>query len=631
MHGHCRRFVVLSLMFATAGLFTHPLLAQVPGILNYQGRVVVNGTTFTGTGQFKFALVDGGDVLARPAAAVAHRTGLIVTSITVTDGGAGYDAAPSVTITGGGGSGGTAHAVVSGGAVTDIVIDQGGGGYTSDPTISIAAPPPAYRVFWSNGSEAVSVPVNKGLYAILLGNPPMESLPPSVFAHSDVRLRVWFSDGVTAFQQLAPDQRIAAVGYAMAVPGAGISGAIPDARLTRTVVIGPDNADDGGLENGIIFGFPSGEGIASRRAAGANQFGLDFYTRYPVAQEPRLSIANDGHVGIGTNAPVEQLDVAGALKLGTSANPTPAAGTIRWSGTAFEGYDGSRWGRLILDPPAGMVLVPGGTFTMGSAALEYSVPEHQVSLSRFYLAKTEVTYALWYAVRQWALTNGYNFQNAGREGNDGVIGAAPTSASGEPVTYINWRDAVVWCNARSEQDGLEPVYTYTNQVIRDSRDANGTACNNAVFNTTRSGYRLPTEAEWEYAARYLDGWSWTPGDYASGAGLNYSNAASCDAVGWYHDNSTGATRVVGSKLPNELGISDMSGSVCEWCWDWVADYTAESATNPVGPASSPWGDRSLRGGSVNYAPRGLACSERDANWPTALRSYWGFRCGRKAQ
>ena len=102
--------------------------------------------------------------------------------------------------------------------------------------------------------------------------------------------------------------------------------------------------------------------------------------------------------------------------------------------------------------------VSGGTFTQtnGSESFEHSI-------ASFYMGKYEVTYELWYTVRQWALSNGYAFANAGREGNDGTTGAAPTGAKYEPVTTINWRDMIVWCNAYSEMTGRTPTY-YTDAV-----------------------------------------------------------------------------------------------------------------------------------------------------------------------
>ena len=589
-------------------------LAQVPGVINYQGRVVVNGTNFTGTGQFKFALVDGT------------------------------------------------------GATT----------------------------FWSNDgtasgepATAVSVSVTKGLYSVLLGQSPMVAISPAVFTNADVRLRVWF-DGGNGMLQLAPDQRIGAVGYALAVPGSGVVGSIPDAQLGGVVNIDPTGINDGLLGPALSFGARySGEGIASKRTAGGNQNGLDFYadwvSRMSISHEGKvgIGIANpqanltvhnpgsadpisaldidvasfgtssnaaashylrmrdmgagtafiftgDGKLGVGTGTPQENLEVAGRVVVADSANANPKAGTIRWTGTDFQGYDGGRWLSLTIPPPVGMVLVPSGTFTMGSAAMGGdAIPEHQVTLSSFCLSRCEVTYALWCAVRQWALANGYFFQNAGREGNTGTDGATPTANSGQPVTSVSWRDAIVWCNARSAKEGLASVYTYTNAAIRDSRNSNATACDNAVFNQDLNGYRLPTEAEWQYAARYIDGWSWTAGDYASGAGFNYSNEPACDAVAWYSANSSNTTHAAGTKKPNQLGIFDMSGNVREWCWDWYAAYSSDPATNPTGPLTGSY--RLTPAGALGTSPIGLVCSRRTAWETTRVDTYVGLRCARNAQ
>jgi hypothetical protein len=210
--------------------------AQVPGIINYQGRVAVGGTNFDGTGLFKFALVSGGTNTAKQATATANLTGQFVTSYTVTFGGTNYPFAPTITVTNGGGSGATAVAFINTyGVVTNVSPVAAGSGYTSAPTVTIATPPPnlAYQTYWSNdGSSlngnqptaAVPLTVIKGLYAVLLGDTTISNMtlaiPATTFANMDVRLRAWFNDGVNGFQQLSPDQRIAAAGYALVAANA---------------------------------------------------------------------------------------------------------------------------------------------------------------------------------------------------------------------------------------------------------------------------------------------------------------------------------------------------------------------------------------------------------------------------
>ena len=219
-------------------------LAQVPQLLNYQGRIAVNGTNFTGTGQFKFALVDGGLNAAHTAAGAATISGGFLTIVTVTDGGAGYASAPGVSATGGGGFGAVLTAQISGGIVTNVIVNSPGSGYTSLPGIVFAAPGSnvVIRTLWSNngtstnGSQptaSVGLPVTKGLYSVLLGDTTlanMAALPATVFTNGAVLLRVWFNDGVSGFQQLSPDQRLAAVGYAI------MAGTVPDGSITTSKI-----------------------------------------------------------------------------------------------------------------------------------------------------------------------------------------------------------------------------------------------------------------------------------------------------------------------------------------------------------------------------------------------------------
>jgi len=208
--------------------FTAEIPAQVPQILSYQGRMQSQGTNFTGMGQFKFALVDGGVNTSQTARAFASVAGGAVVGFTIIDGGAGYLDIPRVTITGAG-TGAAATARIAGGRVVDITVENGGAGYLVPPQVQIAAPPIALRFtsFWSNDgtsvngeepAEAVSVPVADGLFTVGLGDASLVSMipiPVEVFTNAAVHLRIWFGDGSSAYQPLAPDQPLRSAGYAM--------------------------------------------------------------------------------------------------------------------------------------------------------------------------------------------------------------------------------------------------------------------------------------------------------------------------------------------------------------------------------------------------------------------------------
>ena len=249
-----------------------------------------------------------------------------------------------------------------------------------------------------------------------------------------------------------------------------------------------------------------------------------------------------------------------------------------------------------------MVWVADGSFQMGnpdsSAGWSDERPVHTVTLSGFYMGRTEVTQA--------------QYQT--------VMGTNPSNFNGNnlPVEQVSWYDALVFCNKLSITEGLTPAYRIngsTDPSAWGSVPTNNNTTWDAVEVVSGStGYRLPTEAQWEYAAKGGNG---TPGYYT------YAGSNTVGDVAWYTSNSGSGTHEVGTKAPNGLGLYDMSGNVHEWCWDWHGNYSTSVQTNPTGPSSGSY--RILRGGGFTVSAVDVRSVYRGSRNPGYGFGSIGFR------
>jgi formylglycine-generating enzyme required for sulfatase activity len=256
--------------------------------------------------------------------------------------------------------------------------------------------------------------------------------------------------------------------------------------------------------------------------------------------------------------------------------------------------------------PDDFVLVKGGTFTMGSPASEperqTDEAQHRVTVGDYYIAKSPVTQ------REYSLLMGNN----------------PSEFNGDnlPVETVSWFDAVRFCNARSVQEGLTPAYTIS---------GSGNEVSNVTWNRSANGYRLPTEAEWEYACRAGTTTPFNIGNNITDREANcynhygYNNNSSGRTIGGYR----GRTTSVNSYRANSWGLFDMHGNVADWCWDWYGEYGASAQTNPAGPATGSL--RINRGGGWNDFPKHIRSAYRAATPPDNGSFNLGFRLVRNAQ
>ncbi len=276
--------------------------------------------------------------------------------------------------------------------------------------------------------------------------------------------------------------------------------------------------------------------------------------------------------------------------------------------------------------PEGMVFIPAGTFLMGSPESEAGrfSPEtqHQVTISRsFWMSQYEVTVG---EFRRFVTATGYQTEAETSGGGYVVVTDGSweektdanwqnpyfSQEDNHPVVLVSWNDALAYCNWLSKEEGLTPAYTISEENVTWNREANG--------------YRLPTEAEWEYACRAGTTTPFNTGNNITTNQANYNGnyPYNGNAKGEYRERTTAA----GSFAPNPWDLYDMHGNVWEWCWDWFGDYSSESQIDPMGAVSGTF--HVLRGGGWVYYGQFMRSAFRDDGTPSFRDNFGGFRLAR---
>ena len=481
-----------------------------------------------------------------------------------------------------------------------------------------------FSVLIGQGRATVGTPLG---YSETLKGPP-ELQVNTVFTSASCYLGVTIDDGTAAVDnEVSPRQQLASSAYVLRAKVAdGLASQAATTAMLADGAVGTSQVADGAVTLGKLA---SGAVTATQLAdvtITSTKFATGAVASAAIADGSVTAIKIAGVTITPANLAYDAVTSAAILD-GTIATADLADGAV----TAAKIADGSITAAKIADGsitaaklgkaiPAGMAYIPGGTYTQGNSIGDTDMTDAvpvTTTVSPFYMDVNLVSFSVWQKFYYWATANGYSFTNAG-------AGRFPN----HPVHTINWYDAVKWCNARSQQEGLTPVY-YTDTAQTTVYKTGDVYLTNAMVKWTANGYRLPTEAEWERAARGgLSGQRFPWGNtiihnlanYHGGAGgYDYGSAGPGPMA---NTAATPYTSPVGSYAPNGYGLYDMAGNGNQWCWDWYGTPYA-AGTDPRGPSSGA--SRIYRGGFSSYGPARVRTAWRGYDGQYIANSTIGFR------